>query len=831
MARLCCTFVALASLLAACPSMAQAPAERVLPTTATKPQPPAEPTPIPAAEIPTRAEAASTHLRSLETRLQPEPAFVEINQALPERETLLEEARQRDAANISKLGLRELEDVRQSWARRKAELDAWQTTLQARLETLAQEQQTLDGMDATWRATRAASRSSNIPPALEQRTRTIVSEITQARTTLNTRFDELLALQDRVSRLQVIVGDVVNQIELATNEARNALLRLDSPPLWEKFRGGGKLELAAQLHESILEVRQVLIEWYNTFRTRIFIHAGVFVALAITIVVIRRRAMVWAGDDPATNAAMHVLERPISAALLIALMLNPTMYPRGSVVVGEIAALLLIVPMLRLLPALVYQPMRKPLYALAALYALSRLHTLVLPRSMLDRLLLLTVTALALVGLMSLLRPGSSTHALSKSRWWGLSISAAKIAALALTIALVANVIGAVALSELLTEATLASALIAAALLAGVLVIEGVVAIVLRTPRARVLHSVRTSGPLIEQRIAGALHFFAVLVWIVSTAGLLNILAPTGHALRVGLAARWTIGTMSLSVGDVLVFMFGLYLAVLVSRFITFLLREDVLPRLPLARGVPHTITMLVNYGIIALGFMLAVAAAGVDLTRLTIIAGAVGVGVGFGLQNVVNNFVSGLILAFERPVQIGDVIEVGTNSGEVRRIGLRSSTIRTGQGAEVIVPNAQLISNEVVNWTFTDRERRLELRVGVAYGNDPAKVIDILHDTLAAHEKVRSQPSPVITFDGFGESALNFTMRYWGQLDDMLRISSDVAIAVYQALTKAGIEIPVPQRDLRLREMPGTLKLAAPEADGPHDASHDEPRTERGAD
>src|SRR5678809_722112 len=113
MARLCCTFVALASLLAATPAIAQTPP--AAPATATKPQPPAEPTAIPAAEIPTRAEAASTHLRSLETRLQPEPAFVEIDQALPERETLLEEARQRDAANISKIGLRELEDVRQSW--------------------------------------------------------------------------------------------------------------------------------------------------------------------------------------------------------------------------------------------------------------------------------------------------------------------------------------------------------------------------------------------------------------------------------------------------------------------------------------------------------------------------------------------------------------------------------------------------------------------------------------------------------------------------------------------------------------------------------------------
>jgi len=532
----------------------------------------------------------------------------------------------------------------------------------------------------------------------------------------------------------------------------------------------------------------------------------------VTIVVVRRRALAWAGDDPATKAAMHVLERPISAALLIALMLNPTMYPRSSVMIGEISALVLIVPLLRLLPALVYQPMRMPLYGLTLLYALSRLHTLVLPRSTLDRLLLLGVTVLALVGLIRILRP-HSTRSLSPSRWWRFSVTAARIATLALATAAVANIIGAVFFAELLTEAALASALIAAALLAGVMVLEGLVAILLRTPRGRTLHSVRTSGALIEQRISKALHFFALLGWMLATASLLNVLVPIVQIVERALAARWSLGTVNLSVGDVLVFFAGVYLAMLVSRFVTFVLREDVLPRLPLARGVPHAVTMLVNYSIVAVGFLLAVAAAGFDLTRLTIIAGALSVGVGFGLQNVVNNFVSGLILAFERPVQIGDVIEVGKNSGEVRRIGLRSSTIRTGQGAEVIVPNAQLITSEVVNWTFTDRERRLELKVGVAYGNDPAGVIDLLQKTLQAHEKVRSQPTPIITFDGFGESTLDFTMRYWGQLDDMLRISSDVAIAVYRALTDAGIEIPVPQRDLRIRPESGTSKSAAPAA------------------
>jgi potassium-dependent mechanosensitive channel len=497
---------------------------------------------------------------------------------------------------------------------------------------------------------------------------------------------------------------------------------------------------------------------------------------------------------------MHVLERPIASALLVGLMLTPSFYPNSSVFIGELAALAVIVPLLRLLPRLVYAPMRRPLYALAALYTLSRLHTLAIPRSGLDRLLLLVVALLALAGLVVLLRPGARTIALSTSRWWRWAVVVARVAALALAAALVANVAGAVALSEMLVEATLASALVGAILLAVVLVLAGLLTILLRTRRARALRSVDRYGSVVEARVRRVLSGAALVVWLVTTALLLNVGGSIWNGITSVLNASWQRGTVDLSLGDVLAFLAGVWLALLVSRFIRFVLEEDVLPRLPLARGVPNTITMLVNYCVIGLGFMLALAAAGVDLTRLTIIAGALSVGVGFGLQNIVNNFVSGLILAFERPVQVGDLIEAGTMVGRVTRIGIRSSTIRTGSGAEVIVPNANLVSNDVVNWTLSDRERKVELKVGVAYGNDPAKVVALLHDAVASQERIASNPVPVVTFDGFGDSALAFTVRCWGKTDELLRTGSDVAIAVNAALTEAGIEIPYPQRDLRVR-------------------------------
>jgi small-conductance mechanosensitive channel len=212
---------------------------------------------------------------------------------------------------------------------------------------------------------------------------------------------------------------------------------------------------------------------------------------------------------------------------------------------------------------------------------------------------------------------------------------------------------------------------------------------------------------------------------------------------------------------------------------------------------------MLVRYSILAAGFLIAVAAAGIPLSNFAIILGALGVGIGFGLQNVVNNFVSGLILAFERPIQIGDTVEVGPLLGEVRQIGIRASTVRTFDGAEVIVPNGDLISAQVVNWTLSDQRRRIRLPVGVAYGTDPQRVIDLLQEVASRHEDVQKDPEPVVLFKGFGESSLDFELRFWtSAYERWVQVSSEVAVSVNTALNEAGITIPFPQRDLHVRSV-----------------------------
>jgi small-conductance mechanosensitive channel len=232
-----------------------------------------------------------------------------------------------------------------------------------------------------------------------------------------------------------------------------------------------------------------------------------------------------------------------------------------------------------------------------------------------------------------------------------------------------------------------------------------------------------------------------------------------------------------------------------------------------LSHGLPYAIATLTHYVVLFFVFVVAVTAAGVELSKFTILTGAVGVGLGFGLQNVVADFVSGLILLFERPVRVGDFLEVGGITGQVRKIGARSSTLNAPDGSNLIIPNSKLIAERVVNWTLTNKRRQIVLSIPVAYGTDPVATRDLIRQAVEANQDVLSFPRPLVFFTGFGDSALNFEVRFWASQPQAVgELRSNVALSIASALSSAGIQIPVPQRLLRITtpDQDGGLNKAA---------------------
>ncbi|MGC2185089.1 MAG: mechanosensitive ion channel domain-containing protein [Terriglobales bacterium] len=251
----------------------------------------------------------------------------------------------------------------------------------------------------------------------------------------------------------------------------------------------------------------------------------------------------------------------------------------------------------------------------------------------------------------------------------------------------------------------------------------------------------------------------------------------------------------------VVIFMVAL---VIFSHFTMLLLQKKVLKHTPLPIGQQYAAAKVISYLVFLLGLIIGLQSLGLNLNSLVVVGGALGIGVGLGLQAIVSNFVAGLILLLEQPIRLGDRIQVGNTYGDVVRLRGRSTWIRTNDNVVIIVPNSEFINQSVTNWTANDRQVRISLSLGVSYDSDPRIVRDILVAVARSHPDVLPDPSPEVIFTEFGDSSLNFDLRVWTiqQVQTPARLKSDLYFAIFETLRKEGIEIPYPQRDLHIRSV-----------------------------
>ena len=267
----------------------------------------------------------------------------------------------------------------------------------------------------------------------------------------------------------------------------------------------------------------------------------------------------------------------------------------------------------------------------------------------------------------------------------------------------------------------------------------------------------------------------------------------------------WTtelFGADTVTIGGILLLVFLFASVIIVERILQRLLIRRFLSKTRLQPSLQYGLSRIFGYTLIAIGFYVAFQAVGFDLSSLAIVAASVGVGVGFGLQNIINNFVSGIIILAERPISIGDRIEVAGVAGRVTKIQLRSTTVVTNDNITMIVPNADFISNTVTNWSHGDPKVRIRVPVGVAYGSDLKLLQRLLLEAAAEHPKALRDPSPVVLFNEFGDSSLNFELGVWTQemTATPIHFTSQMNFIIEQKLRENDIEIPFPQRDLHVR-------------------------------
>ena len=787
---------------------------------------PAEPAATPAADAaPAGTAALVQRLDTVSGRLleineylrKPAPDLAGIAVALPgktlEAESVLGGAGAADPsrADLMELAavlqkLRNLDRIFSKWRGRLKDevtlLDPWREQLRSDAGFLK------DTADPTAVAGSSADQPDSLPDALRSRLRELAGDLETTREPLRKRLDVVVAADVRVGELQTALRELQAQLDGSRLDRAQQPFAITAPPLWKP---PASLRPPLELTRQNFAALRVGVGDYLEAR-RPELGAFLLILLVLLVAVVRLRRSILARDD-GTEADELLTRYPVAVTLLVWTLVGPFLLlpelPFGlSLLRGLIGTVLL----WRILPALVTPEEAQPVRGLLMLAVAFLVQLTVLGDDWYGRLLTVALGLVALLVFRQLARSSAERpggRALFPQAMHGVAVVAPAIVA----VGLVAECVGARTLGQQAIGGVVFVSLALCTLLAADAILRSILDAWVGGPGGRWFRGVSNWPEAVRNWGRRVIRLLLLVAFVNLLPTILPLLEPLWQAIGEFLTTAVTFGNLQLSLGDVLWFLAGIGLALVAARFVRFLLDEDVLPRMPLAMGAASAASRLIYYALVVLGILLSLAASGVELSKLTLVISALGVGIGFGLQNIVNNFVSGLILAFERPVREGDQVTLGQpggqTSGRVDLIGLRATRIRTAEGAEVIVPNATLISGEVTNWTLSDRARRIEILVGVGADSEPARIQALLLAAVVGQPGVAGRPVPVAAFRGIGGSSLDFSLYLWtDDVDDRLAVESEARGRVLAALRQAGIEIPYPRLDLRVRDgaPPATL-------------------------
>jgi small-conductance mechanosensitive channel len=771
------------------------------PPAAAADQPPAVPE---LADLIPLATALSGRLASLEKTIANQEDLSRIEQQLGEVNTLMDEyARQF-------LGLKASTDQRAGRLLQfKAEIKSAGDTLTEVSKAVAEKVRTLGNLRKAWLAEQQQWNAWQAALHKEEPLEAITTTVTKAQGAIDTalgllrqQLQPLLALQEQAGTLQTRINTLADEVEGLISLAHGGVAGGASPAM---FSAQYFSQLAPAFREGV-HTGLVQITWPGrTFVARqawIAILQGVL-SLVLALVLVRHRRQLEQVEH-----WRFVAKRPLAAGILVGVLSAVVFAERSSDVARLAMAVVIGGAFVRLMGGLAERGWRRQLvYGAAILLIVVNLcYVLGLPLALFRVYILVA----ALVSLLCCLRWAAESRRLGEARLyaWGLRSAAVLFAIVIFT--------------ELRGEAKLAEFLFVALLRTlGIVLVFGLLRHLVRgVLEWAVLRSASRGVALVGSNLTVVIQRLALLVDVLIGVVILSVLLMTwqvydspAEAITGLLSIQATIGAQTITVGLVILAVGSLGVSYLASWLFQTLLTENVLARRHVDTGVSVAVSRLLHYALVSVGFVVALVVLGVDLTKMTLLVSALGVGIGFGLQTIVNNFVCGLILLLERPLRVGDIIELNDQWVKIVKIGLRSTLVQTRDRADMIVPNTDLITNQVTNWTLTSRHAERMIKVGVAYGSDVALVMRTLKECALAHPGVMKSPEPRVLFQNFGDSSLDFELEVViviVDVDDNEQIESDLRQEIDRRFRQAGIEIPFPQRDLHVRSVETTNNAVA---------------------
>ena len=759
------------------------------PTAVATETPSATPTLPSVSEMMTNVESTLQLLAKVDARLQQDSTLQEMGGQVS---AFAEQVEQESDSLNSKLALgptmEELSALELRWQSLASSVLTWKTQMNAYATSLDKDMEQLNGLVATWN--QALTTEGPVPLSHDLRSN-IDKALGQLRSALEkaeSRRAKLLELLARLGSQDARLQAGLESIRAARAALLNEFLVNESPPVWE-------LDWHP-LHSSIIaaQISECLSKHWQEFRTYLDQHGNRFLleGLAFGLFYLlcgwaRPQVQKWVEEEPALAGPAGIFQSQAALSVLLAVLVGRWLHQDAPASVRVCQGVLALVPGLVLLNRISPDSIRRGLFFLGLLFLVDLGRLLAASCILLHRLIFTLEITLAFLCLLAGF--WSSRNQPSVPVWHQ------RLRALGLFLfglSWVAANLGFVRLAYVLGNATLRSFYLGALLVCLVQMGDGLLLFWLRSRPMCYLPSVRNFGGLYLQRLSRALVILAGAFWVytlLEQVGLLpGLISMTESLFQFGIHLR----SLHVTIGGVLTMALSLWLPHQISRFARFTLQEDVYVHLNLTRGEAYTLSTLVHYALLTTGLLAGMLAVGLDMHQFTVVAGALSVGIGFGLQSIVNNLVSGLILLIERPIQVGDAVEVSGQKGTLEKVGIRASVLRTSEGSEIIVPNGDLLSKQVTNWTFSDQRRCLCIGVRVAYGTSPDRIEGLLLAVATKHPAVAVEPPPVVIFQELAQNVLQAELRAWTEHFSTWRLTrSDLVRATCIAFQEANIELP----------------------------------------
>ncbi len=754
-------------------------------------------------ELSFETERIREHVNLARSRMASDERINEIDSIFLVFAQMLEDERA-EYADFRKVtpNRQKLDNMIFKWSGYSDRLSGWQRTLnrfQSRnsigLKTLEQDLQ-------SWTLTASTVAQEGIPISVTESINKSIDELTTVITDIKDQNNFILTVETRIVEEKDEITQLVNDLENWIQSGELKMFNRRHEPIWQTSFKRTDAEKARSGENSFMEKVRVIPDYFITYENDLNVYA-LWILLIIALVFYLRRRLKELDVSDKNRRVQRMKEiitknaiATVSFLILLAIIIFLINLPQT---LAELLAVGLLTSAMLLFKPYAYREFKWLIFFVMVAFVMEQVKSYFWFTSANYRLYMLAQSTFALAVIAYYMMQRDKVKELVMGPIGKTIYQTIPLLIVIYTVGIIANILGYTNLSDLMLKIGTMGAVITV-YTSGILIVFGgiLAAAIILYFESKESFDV-SYREFLQKKAQFAVGVFAVSFWVIFFLLSADLYRPLMKSLELWLSEPWEFGKMSVTPQNILSFIAVLVVTFVITRFIATIIQGGVMRPLKLSRGIPSAISLVIRYFIIVFGVVLSMGALGVDLSGFSLMAGALGVGIGFGLQGIISNFVAGIILTFERPVLPGDTVEIGTVMGIVDRIGVRSSVVRTFDGADVVVPNNNLLNNELTNWTQSDVKKRIEIKIGVAYGTDPNIVLEILKDIALGYKYAQKEPAPMPLFDEFGDSSLNFRLLFWVPVEFVLSAKSDVSIEVYNRFEEAGIKIPFPQRDINI--------------------------------